>query len=48
VIGNSMRLSEKIGIRLDESWRKALSPDAQRSALAIAGPYHAQFGYASQ
>jgi Sulfotransferase family len=48
VIGNSMRLSEKIGIRLDESWRKSLSTDAQENALAIAGAYHAQLGYASQ
>ncbi|HUE86408.1 MAG TPA: sulfotransferase [Vicinamibacterales bacterium] len=46
VIGNSMRLADKIQIRLNEGWRTALSMDDQSRALAIAGPLHANLGYA--
>jgi len=45
VLGNSMRRSDMIRIRLDESWRTSLSADEQDRALAIAGPLHAKNGY---
>jgi sulfotransferase family protein len=48
VLGNSMRRSDTIRIRLDESWRTSLSTDEQEQALAIAGPFHARHGYAAQ
>jgi hypothetical protein len=46
VIGNNMRRSEQIRIRLDESWRTGLSTEEQARVLAIAGPLPARFGYA--
>jgi hypothetical protein len=48
VLGNNMRRNEKIEIRLDESWRSRLSRDEQQRAQAIAGTFHARFGYATQ
>jgi hypothetical protein len=45
VLGNSMRRSETIRIRLDESWRTSLTDDEQARVLAIAGRYHAKLGY---
>ncbi len=45
VLGNSMRLSDRIRIRLDESWRSALNTDDQSRALQIAGPHHVRLGY---
>lgn len=48
VIGNSMRLSDSIQIRLNDSWRDALTVDDQVRALAIAGPLHQSLGYAAQ
>lgn len=47
VLGNRMRLNDTISIRLDESWRSALSGEEQSRALAIAGPYHERLGYAA-
>jgi hypothetical protein len=45
VLGNSMRLSEQVRIRLDESWRNALNRDDQARVLEIAGPHHVRLGY---
>jgi sulfotransferase family protein len=47
VLGNSMRLSGQIRIRIDESWRSVLSSDDQARALEIAGPHHVKLGYAA-
>jgi hypothetical protein len=48
VLGNSMRQSETIRIRLDESWRTSLSDDEQGRVLAIAGGYQARLGYGAE
>jgi Sulfotransferase family len=45
VLGNSMRRSDTIRIRLDESWRTSLSAEEQDRAISIAGPLHARNGY---
>jgi hypothetical protein len=47
VLGNNMRRTDAIRIRVDESWRERLTRDEQARALAIAGPFHARFGYAA-
>jgi hypothetical protein len=46
VLGNKMRLNETTRIRLDEKWRTSLPADEQAQALAIAGNYHSELGYA--
>ena len=45
VLGNNMRRSDSIRIRLDESWRATLSVEEQTRAVMIAGPLHARNGY---
>ncbi len=45
VIGNSMRMSGTIEIRLDESWRARLDDSEQRRVLEIAGTLNQQLGY---
>lgn len=45
VIGNRMRLNEKISVRLDESWRVQLAPEEQQRILAVAGDINRGFGY---
>jgi hypothetical protein len=47
VLGNNMRRSEKIQIRLDESWRSLLNDSEQQQVVAIAGTLHERFGYAA-
>jgi hypothetical protein len=48
VIGNNMRRTDTIRIRLDDKWQTLLNRDEQARALAIAGPLHARFGYAGR
>lgn len=47
VLGNNMRRNERIRIRFDESWRTLLTSEEQSTALAVAGPFQARFGYAA-
>ena len=46
VLGNSMRMSDTITVRLDDSWRSRLGPEEERRVLAVAGPLNDHFGYA--
>ena len=45
VLGNSMRLGGHIRVRLDESWRTALTQQEQDEILAIGGHMNRAFGY---
>lgn len=46
VLGNNMRRSGAIAIRLDERWRQTLAAQEERNVLRIAGALNRQFGYA--
>jgi hypothetical protein len=45
VLGNSLRLRERIEVRLDESWRSRLTADEQQRVLTIAGVMNRRMGY---
>lgn len=45
VLGNSMRSTDELTVRLDQAWRAGLSDDEQRRLLALAGPLAASLGY---
>ena len=45
VLGNSMRLRGSIHVRLDETWRAALTQQEQDDILAISGRLNRSFGY---
>lgn len=45
VLGNSMRVTDEIRVRLDEGWRAGLTADEQRRILVIAGPDQHALGY---
>jgi hypothetical protein len=46
IIGNSMRLTGEITIRLDETWRTRLDAHERRRILSVAGPMNRAMGYA--
>jgi hypothetical protein len=46
VLGNKMRLNDRITIRLDETWRERLSAAEQSTVLSVAGELNQRFGYA--
>lgn len=48
VLGNSMRLRDRIHVRLDETWRAALTPEEQRRVMRVAGATNAGFGYSNE
>jgi hypothetical protein len=45
ILGNSMRMGETITVRLDETWRRRLTPEDERRVLAVAGTFNQRFGY---
>ena len=45
VIGNRMRMSDTIEVRLDDAWRSSLDPDEQRAVLVAAGGMNERLGY---
>lgn len=46
IVGNRMRLVNAGQVRLDEEWRRALTPKEVESAMRIAGTMHLRYGYA--
>lgn len=46
VIGNRMRLKDRVAVRFDEGWREQLGPDEQARVLAVAGDLNRRLGYA--
>jgi len=45
IIGNRMRLSATSEIRLDESWKKALTPGQMSEIERRVGPLNRRYGY---
>jgi hypothetical protein len=45
IVGNRMRLSNLGQIKLDEDWRRTLTPDEVTLAWKLAGPMHVRYGY---
>lgn len=45
ILGNAMRLRDSSGIRLDERWKTALSPDDLATFDRLAGDWHRRYGY---
>ena len=45
VVGNGMRFDLTSEIRLDQRWRKALTPDQLRDFEAVAGHLNRRYGY---
>ena len=46
VLGNSMRMSETIEIRIDDRWRQQLRQEDEQRVLDVAGPLNERLGYA--
>jgi hypothetical protein len=45
IIGNDMRLSSTSEIRLDESWKKALTPEQMTTIDRLVAPLNRRYGY---
>jgi hypothetical protein len=45
VLGNSMRITDEVRIRIDDAWRAGLTADEQERVLALAGPPQRALGY---
>jgi hypothetical protein len=45
IVGNRMRLANFGQIRLDEAWRRVLTPEEVNVAMKIAGTMHLRYGY---
>lgn len=46
IVGNRMRLADRITVRSDDSWRDTLGEDGLRTVARICGPLNRSFGYA--
>lgn len=45
IVGNRMRLTSSGQVRLDEGWRRVLTPAEVNAAMKIAGTMHLRYGY---
>lgn len=45
ILGNSMRMGDRIAVRLDETWRSGLGAGDERRVLAVAGAMNERLGY---
>jgi hypothetical protein len=45
VLGNNMRITDEVRVRVDDGWRQGLTADEQSRVLALAGPSHVALGY---